>query len=577
MLFLRLQRDESESRDSTSKHRDSTSSSSKYSASKHDDHNRSSHHKSSTSTSTSKDKSKSDKHSVSSTSSNSHSSSKLKDKDHTRHSSTSSSKDKDISKRDSKHSDSKRHRSESHRAASKKDDHYTHKDKSGPRQRSRSKDSNDGNHRLSQPSMAVPAQPCADQAAASSTAIEKAEAGSSTKEPQPIASHAAIAGTSEAEASVTDTNKLDIEINKLRSDAAQMPTSSQEDGKFVMVTQPVRVDQILSGKELNLGIFIDENRDDPVVSSIEQSLELTAKKPKLAANMLEARRLAKVRKEMELDEQKKVEKAMVLAKQHIRTNAATLRDDSNQGIELEFVCVNSVTGEGKTTGPTISSPIKYANGVKLPEVKRLTPTATAASSADTAAAAEQQQPARPGRASDDAPSMDVVVHSSDDDSDDFYGFDATDLKLLEDQLKLQLNEPPEKARNKRSAASRAKAKGSSPTAKRIANAVNEDGSDQQQLYDMLTADNQLLFLENNKIGKHGLATSKLMSRKRKADNTAAATGATATAAADVASSSSELNAASDDMIVASVVISQTNNECSDKPDSSTRSGWFTVR
>lgn len=48
-----------------------------------------------------------------------------------------------------------------------------------------------------------------------------------------------------------------------------------------------------------------------------------------------------------------LEKATVLAKQYIRTNTSNIRDDT-QGIELEFVCMESK--KGKLSGPTISSP-----------------------------------------------------------------------------------------------------------------------------------------------------------------------------------------------------------------------------
>lgn len=73
-------------------------------------------------------------------------------------------------------------------------------------------------------------------------------------------------------------------------------------------TQPVVIDQILSGNELDLKSFIGENRSDPVVSSIEQSLGREIKKPKVAANIFEAKRLVKIRKQIELNNQKKLGK-----------------------------------------------------------------------------------------------------------------------------------------------------------------------------------------------------------------------------------------------------------------------------
>lgn len=49
------------------------------------------------------------------------------------------------------------------------------------------------------------------------------------------------------------------------------------------------------------------------------------------------------------------EKATVLAKQYIRTNASNILDDT-QGIELEFVCAENRKGRNMS-GPIISSPI----------------------------------------------------------------------------------------------------------------------------------------------------------------------------------------------------------------------------
>lgn len=336
-------------------------------------------------------------------------------------------------------------------------------------------------------------------------------------------------------------------MSTLHGHPLQLPTSSEEDEKFVMVTQPVCVDQILTGKELNLELFIGENRNDPVVSSIEQSLEPTIKKPKLAANIFEARKLAKLRKEMELDEQKKVEKATVLAKQYIRSNASSLRgSSSSQGIELEFVCTKSDTGEGKTIGPTISSPIKYANGVKLPEPSRHIPTATVTSSSATPT--DSTGCVEPAVES----SSTEIVGGSDDEMDYFYGFDAADIQARMDRLKL-LEAADTKVKK---AMSKVKGK---MTSKQISSLM--DG-DQEELIDMLTGDNQQLFFENNKIGKNGVTTApKILSRKRKPETTASTP----------ANNSAEVNTP-DDMIVASVVISQSNNESNIKPDSSTRPG-----
>lgn len=82
-----------------------------------------------------------------------------------------------------------------------------------------------------------------------------------------------------------------------------------EKERSVPPSQPVVIDQILTGNELDLKTFIGENRDDPVVSSIEQTLaKNVVKKPKLAANIFEAKRLMRIRKQIELSNQKKIGK-----------------------------------------------------------------------------------------------------------------------------------------------------------------------------------------------------------------------------------------------------------------------------
>lgn len=339
----------------------------------------------------------------------------------------------------------------------------------------------------------------------------------------------------------------------------QQPTSSSQEveEKFVMTTQPVCVDQILTGNELNLELFIGENRNDPVVSSIEQSLESNVKKPKLAANIFEARKLAKVRKEIERNNQKKLEKATVLAKQYIRTNASAIRDD-NQGIELEFVCMKSVDGE-KTAGPIISSPVKYINGREITETtKRSTPTATVTSSALITLSSPILNANVDSKSSLLPSAEDTKSNDNGTNEIDFKGFEIMDIQLAMDNYHI-LSETIKKKWKKNSP----KAKQSKATAKKMSNASIEQDTKHQQLMNMLANDNQRLFYENNKIC-NGLTTPRLMNRKRKA---------TTSLNDDLTNSTTKLSSNDDnDMILASVFISQSANECSVKPDSSTRTG-----
>lgn len=157
---------------------------------------------------------------------------------------------------------------------SKKDDHFTHKGKATARQRSHSKDSNDG---YTFPKKAEHSNmPNANQ---SQTSKEQASAQYSSE----------TDNTAPTEAAVSE------------------PLLSNN-----ISSQPVVIDQILIGNELDLKSFIVENRADPIVSSIEEDIIATkAKKPKVAENIFEAKRLMKVRKQIELRYQKKIGNSVI--------------------------------------------------------------------------------------------------------------------------------------------------------------------------------------------------------------------------------------------------------------------------
>lgn len=137
-------------------------------------------------------------------------------------------------------------------------------------------------------------------------------------------------------------------------------SKAADDGDFVSPAHPVViVDKILVGNELNLEQFISEhqeNRDNPLISKIEQTLQSQNKirKPKTANNFAEAKKASKRRKQIDRTEQKKLEQARVMAKKYLRTNVSNSVDDT-QGVELEFACGKE---KGGPKGPTISSPVK---------------------------------------------------------------------------------------------------------------------------------------------------------------------------------------------------------------------------
>ncbi|ETN58687.1 hypothetical protein AND_009694 [Anopheles darlingi] len=127
---------------------------------------------------------------------------------------------------------------------------------------------------------------------------------------------------------------------------------------IVLPVQPVVIDQMLTN--------VDENKleqllngealtNDATLGSIQKEWQALkkAKKPKFASNFTEARRLMKVRKQIEREEQKRREKTLALAKKYINESKTYGGQMEDQGIELEFVCHD----QRESPGPTISSPI----------------------------------------------------------------------------------------------------------------------------------------------------------------------------------------------------------------------------
>ncbi|XP_058467885.1 biorientation of chromosomes in cell division protein 1-like 1 isoform X2 [Malaya genurostris] len=136
------------------------------------------------------------------------------------------------------------------------------------------------------------------------------------------------------------------------------PTTDPAD-LVILTTQPVVVDQMLTnGDNMDLELLIGEKQlcgDESTMGKIQQGLNAIknkSRKPKIANNFNEARRLMKIRKQMEREDKKTQEQAMVLAKKLITGNGSAIEDD--QGIELEFVC----DGKRKSSAPIISSPVR---------------------------------------------------------------------------------------------------------------------------------------------------------------------------------------------------------------------------
>ncbi|XP_053684287.1 biorientation of chromosomes in cell division protein 1-like 1 [Sabethes cyaneus] len=144
--------------------------------------------------------------------------------------------------------------------------------------------------------------------------------------------------------------------------------------------QPVVVDQILShGDSMDLELLIGEKQfrgDESTLDKIQQGLNIIknkAKKPKIASNFNEARRLMKVRKQIE---KKTREQAMVLVKQLINNHGDA--SDNEQGVELESASEGSIVPSSPVRPRTNAKIVEEANEEEdllyFPEAKEVFPT-----------------------------------------------------------------------------------------------------------------------------------------------------------------------------------------------------------
>lgn len=337
-----------------------------------------------------------------------------------------------------------------------------------------------------------------------------------------------------------------------------------QDDNFVLPTQPVVVDQILTGSELNLELFIGENRSDPVVSSIERTLSNQAKvkKPRVAANMFEARKLMKVRKQIKRKEEKQIEQARVLAKQYIRSNATSCAADG-QGVELEFACMNSSSGINRT-GPKISSPVKFINGKEMTEDKFVSNPVTATVTSSSLCSVESMIEERDYKQEQE---HDTHVNNeinekveTNDIEHDFNGFTADALATA--AVNLEAFQDCLKNKQKSRMASMKNAMGKMPQLSMSVERKNGKLVPNDHFLEMMSSDNQKLFYENNKIGD--VLTPKLTSiRKRKCTETS------------MSSDEPQITkiVADEEMILASVYISETPTPtCNAKTETSATSG-----
>ncbi|KAG4080098.1 hypothetical protein HA402_008169 [Bradysia odoriphaga] len=238
---------------------------------------------------------------------------------------------------DDDESDKKKPGQESETKPKTDDDHAVHHEKSFDRRRSTDRDSDDGTMERGKPTSSN-----RQVTTVNSSAITNSASSSSYSSASSCTDDYEKRGTASIQQIAADTN-----LNT---------SSTDSDDNFVPTSTPVVVDQILIGNDINLEMLMETNNIgttdemDPVMSMMQQSLsddvEMKIKKPKVASNIFEARKLMKVRKQMEREQKKRLEKLLVHSKQMVGCNNV-----DEQGVELEFSVMNS-------SAPSISSPIK---------------------------------------------------------------------------------------------------------------------------------------------------------------------------------------------------------------------------
>uniref|UniRef100_A0A2M4AIC7 BOD1/SHG1 domain-containing protein n=1 Tax=Anopheles triannulatus TaxID=58253 RepID=A0A2M4AIC7_9DIPT len=254
------------------------------------------------------------------------------------------------------------------------DDHYQEHLKQRGNRRPSDKDSDgDGEEKSKPPGESASSAGSATDSKPSteSAVVERAE-DTKTEQEKAIPTETSERGTDRAlelellRGTVTPTRecgRLDSSSSGIQSgdDSEKSPEMLKHAAKpesIVLPVQPVVIDQMLTN--------VDENKleqllngealtNDETLGSIQKEWQALkrAKKPKFASNFSEARRLMKVRKQIEREEQKRREKTLALAKKYINESKTYGGQMEDQGIELEFVCHE----QRDSPGPTISSPI----------------------------------------------------------------------------------------------------------------------------------------------------------------------------------------------------------------------------
>uniref|UniRef100_A0A182P558 BOD1/SHG1 domain-containing protein n=1 Tax=Anopheles epiroticus TaxID=199890 RepID=A0A182P558_9DIPT len=280
--------------------------------------------------------------------------------------------DKDKEESEQKHKSPKSNKAE--------DDHYQEHHKHESNRRSSDRDSEDGNDKQDSGGSAAPPADATGEKQTNQSQESTENAPEKEKSPAKDPSDRVESPMLRKErerlcGSVTPTSEgvpIDSSSSGIQSgdDSEKSPETLKSYSKpesIVLPVQPVVIDQMLTNMDddkIERLLNGEMHTNDATLESLKrqwQSTEGKIRKPKFASNFSEARRLMKVRKQIQRQEQKCREQALAMAKKYINENKAFAgRGMEDQGIELEFVC----DGKRKSPGPMISSPIPKVEQVE---------------------------------------------------------------------------------------------------------------------------------------------------------------------------------------------------------------------
>lgn len=233
------------------------------------------------------------------------------------------------------------------------DDHSLFRSKISERRRSNDHDSNDGSNNSEQPK----GLSAKGNSTACDPLLSMSNTSSSSVEMEPTNS--------------TETQTIGLNVTSIQNSFAKagIDTNGSNEDIIIHNTQPVVIDSVLRTEDeidldklLSSNVKSDADREK-MLAEFQNTFPSSGdhiKKPRMASNMNEAKKLMKVRKQIDRDQNKQREKMMAMAKKYIKSDGGFMKS-SDQGFELEFVCESdtNMNPQPQLNDHNKISPIEY--------------------------------------------------------------------------------------------------------------------------------------------------------------------------------------------------------------------------